>query len=769
MKEVGSYEFGDFRVDPEKQQLTRQGEQIQIRPRHFEVLLFLLENRGQVVTREAILDQVWTGLAIEDSNLSQAIHSLRHVIDNPGQKESWILTIPKRGYLFLLEISREDSALLPERSPSRTEVETVPTKESLPPDDSRSWAIFRLGRGMRIGLVSLILALSTVISLFLIFRSSVRSLKILSHYSIPSEQLDPEFSPDGQFLAFSGQGEMGGNEDIYLKSVNQDQRVRLTTHPDADRNPVWSPDGRRVAFLRWSNEDRKTARVIVVDPVSGLEEEVGRSRGALGWMPDGRRLIVNDLEQGGGVVKGEPKSTVLFLLPLNSPERRPLTQLTKSVTPGTVDTMPRAALYRETVAFLRTSGGPRGEIYLLDLPTGRITQATQEDGAISFFRWGLREGGFYLVSTRTGVPRLWHFGLPGQVSTIYGNTGPSRLVDQMPYQLHQFTILPEPPLLAYARHIRDEQVRLIRLTGQRVVSSSQGCLLPGAKGDEPPQFSPNGDRVAYLSTQSGKEGIWIADSDCTHQAKLIDFNSTRIGHLRWSPDGSRLVYEGYVGNQTEIWTIGVDGAVPLRLTVNNLEERDPSWSRDGRSIYYVALVDGQETIRRLPAGGGTSVLVLSSGGREPVESADGRSLRFVRGGSLFDFSLSVADDPPLTSSSWGSPAQEGMIGRTTQVGPTAVTFLSDNPGIAVILEQLDMSTRKTERIAQIEGIATSAVAGFALSPNNRSLSIVLDQRSVGELTTVEGWRLKPFSEYLIDRLHLEPVLNPQLHWRKIWD
>jgi Tol biopolymer transport system component/DNA-binding winged helix-turn-helix (wHTH) protein len=766
MKEVGSYKFGDFRVDPERQQLTRQGEQVQIRPRHFEVLLFLLENRGQVVTREAILDQAWTGLAIEDSNLSQAIHSLRRIIDDPGQRESWILTIPKRGYLFLLEISREDSASLPDRSPNRTEVETVPTIESLPPDDSRSWAIYRLGRGKRIGLVPLLLAISFVIGFYIIFRSSVRSLKILSHYTIPSEQLDPEFSPDGQFLAFSGQGETGGNEDIYLKSANQDQRVRLTTHPDADRNPVWSPDGKRLAFLRWSNEDREVARVIVVDPVSGLEEEVGRSRGALGWMPDGRRLIVNDLEPTDSTEGLGSRSTVLFLLPLSSPARRPLTPLTKSVTPGTVDTMPRAALYRETIAFLRTSGGPCGEIYLLDLPSGRITQATHEDGAISFFRWGLREGGFYLVSTRTGVPRLWHFGLPGLVSTIYGTTGPSRLVDQVPYQLNQFTTLPDPPLLAYARQIRDEQVRLIDLAGQRVVNSSRSCLLPGAKGEEPPQFSPNGDRVAYLSTLSGKEGIWIANSDCTRQAKLIDFDSARIGHLRWSPDGSRLVYEGRVGDQTEIWTIGIDGSVPLRLTVNNLEDRDPSWSHDGRLIYYVAMVDGRETIRRLPSGGGKSALVVSSGGREPVGSTDGRILRSVRGGALLAFSLSVADDPQLTSGSWGRHAHQWMIGRTAQFSPTGVTFLSDNPG-NVVLEQIDLSTGKTERIAQIEGIATSAVAGFALSPDNRSLSIVLDQGSVGELTTVEGWRLKPFSEYMVDRLYLEPILNPQLWWRKI--
>ena len=749
MKEAGFYKFGDFRVDLERQQLTRLGEQVEIRPRYFAILLFLLRNRGEVVTREAILDHVWTDAAVEEGNVSQAIHQLRRMIDDPGREESWILTIPRRGYLFVLDEKGESPDLLPDRS----EVESVPTAEPLPPEESRSLATYRPSRRVWLGLAALVLVLAFVLGSYLILRSSVRALQILSHSTIRSEELDPEFSPDGQFLAFSGLGETGENADIYLKSVEQDRRVRLTTHPDADRSPTWSPDGRRVAFLRWSADDRERAKVMVVDPASGVEgveEEVGRSRGALGWMPDGQRLIVNDLAPGDGVEGRGPGSTVLFLLPLAPSARRQLTQLTKPGTPGTVDTMPRAARYRETIAFLRTAGGPRGEIYLLDLPSGRITQATQGNGAISFFRWGLREGGFYLVSTRTGVPRLWHFGLPGMVTSFLMNDGLPRLVDQMPYELNQFTTLSDPPLLAFAHQIRDRQVRVIDLAAPGGVNRARGCLLPGARGDEPPQFSPNGDRVAYLSTLSGKEAIWIANSDCTRQVRVRDFDSTRIGHLRWSPDGSRLVYEGLVGDRTEIWTVGIDGSVPLRLTVNDQEERDPSWSRDGQSIYYVALVDGRETIRRLPAGGGESVLVVSSGGREPVESADGRTLRFVREGSLYDFSLTAADDQRLLAGSWGRPARQWTIGHATQFGPAAVTFLADTPDSAAVLEQLDLSSGKTQRIGQIKGVPAVAVAGFALSPNNRSLSIVLDQGSIGELTTVEGWRLHSFANYVLD-------------------
>ena len=761
MNEVGAYEFGEFRIDPEKHELTRQGEPINIRPRLFELLLYLVRNRGEVITREEIIDRVWTDSYVEDANITQSIHFLRRIIDDPNNIESRIVTIPKRGYLFVVEEKRDEPPPLRDLSELDPEPDQSAEVVHFPASQRRT--------GVRIGLGVLIFTISFLIGSYIIFRSSIRSLTIRSHYTIPSQQLDPEFSPDGKFLAFSSQEETGGNEDLYLKSVDQDQQIRLTTHPDADKHPVWSPDGGQLAFLRWSKDDRLRARVIVVDHKTGREEEVGRSRGALGWMPDGKGLIINDLERTGEVDGGRPAATVLFLLTLNSPDGSKTRQLTWSATPGSVDTMPRAALYRESIAFLRTAGEQLGEIHLLDLPTGRITQVTQEEGAISFFRWGIREGGFYLVSNRTGEPRLWHFGLPGLVATIYGHPGSARLVDQMPYLLNQFTILPEPPMLAFAHQMRGEQVRLIDTAGQRVVSSPQSCLLPGSRTDEPPQFSPRGDQVVYLSTLGGSEGIWKADADCNNQVRLTDVGPGRIGHLRWSPDGLRLVYEGQVGDQTEIWTIGSDGSAPRRLTYSTIDEREPSWSLDGQSIFYVALVDGQETIRRLPAAGGESVLVVSAGGREPVQSADGQRLLFVRAGALFAAPLSAPDQPPLPAASQAVGSQDLKLGRHYLPGPTSVTFPTETSDGRLAVDRLDLATGKVERVVQIDAITASAATGIAISPTNRYLSIVIEQGSIGELTTVEGWRLKPFSEYMIDRLHLEWILYPQRWWRMTQD
>jgi Tol biopolymer transport system component/DNA-binding winged helix-turn-helix (wHTH) protein len=750
MSEVYAYEFGRFRIDLKARELTRDEQLIPIRPRLFDLLLLLVTKQGQVVTRDEIIEQIWEDAIIEDGNITQAIHFLRRIIEEQDLNESQILTIPKRGYVFTAEVR----ALNPELFTDPLAVTAPPVVPlRLSGKESHSQRYWQL-RGGRIGVAVIVLASLLLLGSYIIFKSSIRSLTIHSHSTIPSHQLDPEFSPDGKFLAFSSFGETGDNEDIYIKTTDQAQRMRLTNNPDAESTPVWSPDGMRIAFLRWSRGDRLSARVIIADYKSGIEEEVGTSRGALGWMPDGKHLIVNDLAADG-------LATVLFLVSLDRRERR---QLTSTVSAGTVDTMPRAARHRQIIAFLRTSGGSRGDIHLLDILSGQISQVTHEEKSISFFQWGLREAGFYLVSNRSGVPRLWHSALPGLISKIYGNDGKARLVDQVPYQLDQFTILPTPPILAYSRQLNQDQVRIIEIT-DREVKSPKCCLLTQASTDEAPQFAPNGTKVAFLSKQTGEDVIWMASPDCLEQVRLASFRGGTISHLRWSPDSSQLVFEQQVDGQAEIWTIETGGKPPVRLTHNNFDDKQPSWSADGRSIYYVGIVEGQETIRRIPTSGGEPMTIVSTGGREPVESVDGANLYFVREGLFFVKPLSVAgEDLSLQAE---RPIKDLQVGQNWQIRSEALSFVEDKSGASLVIEQVNFSTRRVERIVKIGGILASATSSISLSPNKCYLSVILKGGQIGELSIVEGWRLKPFSEYMIDILHLESLLNPNRWMRGV--
>ena len=106
------YEFGHFRLDANRHQLLRDDQIIPLAPRAIETLLFLVQNAGKVLGREALMEAVWADTIVEDANLSVAIHQLRKALDHNGGPNEFIQTIPRIGYRFIADLHEavEESA-----------------------------------------------------------------------------------------------------------------------------------------------------------------------------------------------------------------------------------------------------------------------------------------------------------------------------------------------------------------------------------------------------------------------------------------------------------------------------------------------------------------------------------------------------------------------------------------------------------------------------------------------------------------------------------
>jgi DNA-binding winged helix-turn-helix (wHTH) protein/tetratricopeptide (TPR) repeat protein len=94
------YEFGPFRVVSSEGLLTRNGRVIRLAPKSFELLLFLVENRGRVLDKEILLTKVWPGTFVEESNLTKNISLLRRCLGERKDGRPYIETFPRRGYRF---------------------------------------------------------------------------------------------------------------------------------------------------------------------------------------------------------------------------------------------------------------------------------------------------------------------------------------------------------------------------------------------------------------------------------------------------------------------------------------------------------------------------------------------------------------------------------------------------------------------------------------------------------------------------------------------
>jgi DNA-binding winged helix-turn-helix (wHTH) protein len=109
------YHFGSFCLNQAEQQLLRNSKPVRLAPKAFDVLLVLIQNKGCLVTKEKLLEEVWPDSFVEEANLSVNIANLRKALEEGNCKRQYIETVPKRGYRFVAEVSElphEDAEVL---------------------------------------------------------------------------------------------------------------------------------------------------------------------------------------------------------------------------------------------------------------------------------------------------------------------------------------------------------------------------------------------------------------------------------------------------------------------------------------------------------------------------------------------------------------------------------------------------------------------------------------------------------------------------------
>jgi hypothetical protein len=152
------------------------------------------------------------------------------------------------------------------------------------------------------GVVAVLLAIAGAATWLVVAsrRASTPVLNPVPLTSFPGYEREPSFSPDGNQVAFSWNGEKQDNYDIYVMLVGGGKPLRLTTDPAKDFSPAWSPDGRNIAFLR-SLPGNKAA-VLLVAPLGGPERKlcevsdpgITMVGSYLAWSPNGDSLAVID-------------------------------------------------------------------------------------------------------------------------------------------------------------------------------------------------------------------------------------------------------------------------------------------------------------------------------------------------------------------------------------------------------------------------------------------------------------------------------------------
>ena len=107
---TGELAFGQFRLDRANALLWRGHDRVVLAPKPFEVLCCLVERAGELVTKDDLLDIVWSDLHVSESSLSVAMNALRAALGDDRLAPNYIETVPRRGYRFVASVTAASSA-----------------------------------------------------------------------------------------------------------------------------------------------------------------------------------------------------------------------------------------------------------------------------------------------------------------------------------------------------------------------------------------------------------------------------------------------------------------------------------------------------------------------------------------------------------------------------------------------------------------------------------------------------------------------------------
>ena len=399
--------------------------------------------------------------------------------------------------------------------------------------------------------------------------------------SFQGQTTNPHFSPDGKWMAFSG--EYAGNTDVYVVPADGGEPRRLTWHPGADSVQGWTPDGKAIVFAssRATWAPSGAPRFWTVPVEGGVEQPLALPRGYQGKISADGTHIAYRMNNSW------------------DDERRN---------------------YR---------GGQNRPIWIVDLVTFDLVSPPWTDSKDTDPVWV--GDTVYFLSDRDGVANVWSFDTKAkklaQATTftdfdvktldagagvvVFEQAGSIHELDPKTGKAHAVNITATGDFPWMMPRWEDVTSRMTNIalspTGKRVVAEARGEIftIPAEKGDarnltnssasaeRDPAWSPDGKYVSWFSDKSGEYKLVIAEQDGLKPPREVLLPTpTHFYTASWSPDSKKLLYTDtnlhvcVVDVETgKSKIVGHDPWMVPRRTVN------PVWSPDSKWVAYSAHLD----------------------------------------------------------------------------------------------------------------------------------------------------------------------------------
>jgi Tol biopolymer transport system component len=259
-------------------------------------------------------------------------------------------------------------------------------------------------------------------------------------------------------------------------------------------------------------------------------------------------------------------------------------------------------------------------------------------------------------------------------------------------------------------------------------------FITSSRGEEFPQFSPDGKHIAFQSIRSGNWEVWICDADGSNPLRLtktLDGNSL---YPRWSPDSREIVYDTRRLGHSKLFVVSLAGGTPEQVDTEDLDAEVPSFSPDGTEVYFAGRRDKSWQVWKVRLHGGAASQITQDGGYAPIASTDGRWIYYVK-----SYATAGIWRVPLNGGNEDLVVREleGRFYADWAATANGIYFLNARLRSGPAIEFVEFNTRKKYPVLSLEA-AESWSDGLTVSNDGHWLLYPQAEPLQSDLMVLEG-------------------------------
>ena len=536
--------FGVFEVDLRAGELRRNGIKIKLQEQPFQVLALLLENAGEVVSRDEVRRRLWPADTFVDfdHSLNAAIRRLRDALGDSAENPTFVETVARRGYRFLAPVTALSNGNGSVQSISPTAAEAVSRVR-------HRWAI-----GTAAGIALVVVGVSLG---FHLARRDAPALRItrLTANPVDDPVLASAISPDGRYLAYSD--ETG----FYLRQIDTGETHAIELPQGLLPNSLsWYPDNVHMVLSLCGVERESSLWMISV--LGGSARKIVDSGSMPAVSPDGKQVAY---------IAGKLLRQRIWLAGIDGEQPRELAGEDGDLF-GRVSWSPSSNRVAYTTAKSNYDYGTEGKIAVVDVNSqsvsaARPTIALSLSGLNAPLAWAA-DG--RLIYTKTEArPRemdsnLWSVHLNRDMKP---DRAPVRLTSDTGALLDVSASVQNNRII-YIKGVPEPDVYVAQVQRNGTLSEPQRLTMDDRE-DLPYDWTPDDENVIFVSNRTGISDVYKQDIHKAVPEVLVSASENAV-LPRLSPDGSNILYMlspswGDPNYETPLMSVPFAGGPPRQL------------------------------------------------------------------------------------------------------------------------------------------------------------------------------------------------------------